>query len=109
MWENFFIRQIDIKVKNKLLKYLSPNKIETVASNFYLTIILITFIDHPKIYMTLLVPKSIQSSYFNYSVHLIDFFLLHYLLSSNSKAMTFLIVPSLLTLLSKTFNKKKLN
>ena len=66
-------------------------------------------IDPAKIYMTLLATINIQSNYFNFQVHLLDFCLLHYLLSSDSKAMTLLVVSSLLTSLSKTFTKKKLN
>ena len=50
--------------------------------------------------MTLLVPKNIEINYF---------FFLHYLLLSDSKAVTVLKVSSLLTSGFKTFNKKKLN
>ena len=44
-------------------------------------------------------PKNISSNYLIYLVHFLDFCLLHYLMSSDSKAMTLLIEPSLLTLL----------
>ena len=60
--------------KNMLLKDLYPNKIKTVVSYIY-------------IYMHLLVPKNIQTIYFSYEVHLLDYRLPQYLLSSDSKAM----------------------
>ena len=60
--------------------------------------------------MTLLVPRNMQSSYFSYQVQLLDLCLLHYMhMLNNDKAMTLLIVSSLLTLLFKNLNKKKLN
>ena len=60
--------------------------------------------------MTLLAPRNMQSSYFSYQVQLLDLCLLHYIhMLNNDKAMTLLIVSSLLTLLFKNLNKKKLN
>ena len=58
--------------------------------------------------MHLLVPKNIQTIYFSYEVHLLDYCLPQYLLSSDSKAMELDIVSSLLRSF-KTFNKKKQN
>ena len=55
--------------------------------------------------MTLLVPKNIQSNYFNYYVQLPDFCLLHYFLSSDSKADTLYNAITPYSIF-KTFNKK---
>ena len=56
--------------------------------------------------MTLQVLKYIQNNYFNYQVRLLDFCLLQYLSSCDSKTMTLFIVPSLLISLFKTFTKR---
>ena len=55
--------------------------------------------------MTLLVPKNIQSNYFNYYVQLPDFCLLHYFLQSDSKADTLYNAITPYSIF-KTFNKK---
>ena len=67
-----------IKSKQKQLKicYL---KIYTLIKLKQLSVIYI--------YMHLLVPKNIQTIYFSYEVHLLDYRLPQYLLSSDSKAM----------------------
>ena len=69
-----------IKSKQKQLKicYL---KIYTLIKLKQLSVIYIY------IYMHLLVPKNIQTIYFSYEVHLLDYRLPQYLLSSDSKAM----------------------
>ena len=73
-------------------------------------------IDHAKIYMTLLIYKNIQSNYLSYQLHLLDFCLLRYLLSSDSKAMTLhTLHTSVITPLNqylklfKSLNKNNLN
>ena len=59
--------------------------------------------------MTLLVPKNIQNNYLSYEVHLLNFCLLHYLLSSDSNAMMLHIVLSLFRSLFEILIKEKLN
>ena len=49
-----------------LLEDLSPNKLKQLPVIFILNHINSFLIDHVKIYKTLLVPKSIQSNYFDY-------------------------------------------
>ena len=48
---------------------------------------LINHIECNNVYMTLLVHKKAYRDHFSYYLHLLDFCLLHYLLSSDSKAM----------------------
>ena len=48
---------------------------------------LINHIECNNVYMTLLVHKKTYRDHFSYYLHLLDFCLLHYLLSSDSKAM----------------------
>ena len=78
------MEQIPKETKNTLIKDLSPIKLKQSSAIFTLNSIN-NLIDYAKIYMTLLFPKIFQNNCFNYELHLLDFDLLHYLLSFDSK------------------------
>ena len=78
------MEQIPKETKNTLIKDLSPIELKKSSAIFTLNSIN-NLIDYAKIYMTLLFPKIFQNNCFNYELHLLDFGLLHYLLSFDSK------------------------
>ena len=67
---------------------------------------LINHIDCKDLSVTLLVHKNISRNHFIYQLHLLDFCLQHYLLSSDSKTLA--KVSKLHTSVLKTFYKKEL-